>query len=446
MKNHVGWVVVTGALFGVTACATPDLSPEQMQCKGGPGITDDAKLAGCTAIVQAERQTDETRAEAFQSRCWLYEQKGEFDAAVTDCDRAIELNPDYSDAYFARAKIYFHKKDYDRAIADFDQTVRLEPNAFGAITLRGMAYSNKGDYEHAIADYTKALQLYPGLGMAEGGLREAQEAKVRLAGGQKLGDPRAWCDGKALVEEGFAQDLQISGCTTLIQSGREARGDLAEDYFKRAKAYDFSGSNRDKAIADYGQAIKLKPNYAEAYFNRGTLYFLAAQQDQAIADFDRAIRLRPDQVLYFSYRGQARYGKGQWAAAISDFDRALKLQPKSAETFVDRARAFIGKGEYRRAIADCDRAIELSPENGVTASYNTRGDAYFHLGDWRNAIDDYDRAVKLWPEYPVALYGRGAAKTHLGNVAEGQTDMQAAQKLQTDVATVESKIGIAPAK
>jgi tetratricopeptide (TPR) repeat protein len=282
--------------------------------------------------------------------------------------------------------------------------------------------------------------------MAMGGLSEAQEAKARLAGGQKRGDARAWCDGKALVEEGFSEDLQISGCTTLIQSGRETRGALAEDYFKRAKAYDLSGSNRDKAKADYGQAIKLKPNFAEAYFYRGTLYFLGAQHDQAIADFDRAIALKPGQALYFSYRGQARYGKGQFAAAISDYDRAIKLQPKNADTFVDRARAFIGKGEYRRAVADCDHAIELSPLNGVTASYNTRGDAYFHLGDWRKAIDDYDRAVKLWPEYAVALYGRGAAKTHLGNVADGQSDMQAAQRLQADVATVESKIGITPAK
>jgi tetratricopeptide (TPR) repeat protein len=446
MANHVGWVIVMVALFVVAACMTPDMSPEHAQCKGGPGITDDARLSGCTAVIQSSRETDEKRAEAFQNRCWIYEQKREMDAAVRDCDRAIELKPDYSDAYFSRAKIYFNQGDYDHAVAEFGQTIRLEPGAFGAFTLRGMAYAKKGDYDRAIADYTKALQLDPGFGMAEGGLTEAQEAKARLAGGQKLGDPRAWCDGKGLVQEGFAEDLQIAGCTTLIQSGREKRSDLAEDFFNRAKAYDFTRSNRDRAIADYSQAIRLKPNRAEAYFNRGTIYFLAAEYDQALADFDRAIKLRPGLGLYFTYRGQARYGKGQFAAAISDFSRAIKLQPDSAETFVDRARAFIGKGDYRHAIADCDQAIKLSPKSGVTATYNTRGDAYFHLGDWRNAIDDYDRAVKLWPEYPIALYGRGAAKTHIGNVAEGETDMQAAQKLQTDVATVEAKLGIAPAK
>jgi len=72
-----------------------------------------------------------------------------------------------------------------------------------------MAYAGKGEYDRAIAYYTKALQLYPGLGMADGGLAEAKEAKARLAWREKLGDPRAWCDGKALAQEAFAGDLQI---------------------------------------------------------------------------------------------------------------------------------------------------------------------------------------------------------------------------------------------
>ncbi len=151
MKNPAGWLVVVGALLGATACTTTAPSPDLTQCKGGPGTTDDAKLAACAAIIQAADQSDSVRA----------------------------------DAYFNRAKVFFLKDDYDRAIADFDQTIGLRPDAHGALTLRGMAYSRKGDYDRAIADYTKALQLYPGFGMAMGGLSEAREAKARLAGGGK---------------------------------------------------------------------------------------------------------------------------------------------------------------------------------------------------------------------------------------------------------------------
>ena len=77
-------------------------------------------------------------------------------------------------------------------------------------------------------------------------------------------------------------------------------------------------------------------------------------------------------------------------------------------------------------------------------TYSIRGVTKGELKDYVGAIKDYDQALKLWPEYPSALYGRGAAKTHAGDVAGGQADMAAAKKLQTDIATAESKIGIKP--
>ena len=445
MINHVGWTAVAVAMFAVVGCSTPEMSPEAAQCKGGPGITADAKLSGCTAVIESGRESSEKLAEAFHNRCWIHEEKNERDAAIRDCSRAIELKPDYMDAFRQRGTVYFNKGEYDHAIADYSEAMRLGDNSVGIYSLRGWAYSSKGDYDRAIADYTRALQIYPGWGMAQGGLENANEAKARLAAGERPGDPRAWCQGNALPQDALVPSgLQVAGCTKLIESGKEKRGELAEDFFHRAQAYEVEELNHDRAIADYGEAIKLKPDYEEAYFWRGTIYSLEATYDRAIADYDRAIRLKPNQVGYFTYRGQAHYAKGQFASAIADFDRAIKLQPNSADAFVYRARAFIGKGDYHRAIADCDQAIKLSPITGVTATYDTRGDAYFHLGDWTHAIGDYDRALKLWPEYPSALYGRGAAKTHAGDVAGGQADMAAAEKLEANVATAEAKVGIKP--
>ncbi len=447
MTYRVGWTAVAAALLAMVGCSTPDMSPEAAQCKGGPGITADAKLSGCTAVIESGRESNERLAEAFHNRCWIHEEKNERDAAIRDCDRAIELKPDYLDAYAHRGTVYFNKGEYDHAIADYTEAIRLGDNSVGIYSLRGWAYSSKGDYDRAIADYTRALQIYPGYGMAQSGLENAKEANVRLAAGQKPGDPRAWCQGNALPQEALLpRGLQISGCTKLIESGKEKRGDLAEDFFHRADAYEFEQSDHDRAIADYGEAIKLKPDYAEAYYWRGTIYSHETNYDRAIADFDRAIQLKPNQVLYFTYRGQAHYAKGQFGSAIADFAQAIKLQPDNADAFVYRADAFIGIGDYRRAIADCDQAIKLALISGgaVTGAFDSRGDAYFHLDDWSRAIDDYDRTLKIWAQDPRALFGRGAAKTHAGDVAGGQTDMAAAQKLQSDIATVEAKLGITP--
>ena len=121
MIYQLGWTAVAVALFAIAGCTTPDMSPELTQCEGGPGISGDAKLSGCTAVIESGGETDEKLAEAFRNRCSVYEEKGERDAAIRDCDRAIELNPDDLDARRWRAVAYLNKGDYDRAIADYDQ-------------------------------------------------------------------------------------------------------------------------------------------------------------------------------------------------------------------------------------------------------------------------------------------------------------------------------------
>ena len=67
----------------------------------------------------------------------------------------------------------------------------------------------------------------------------------------------------------------------------------AEDFYNRGvekgEKKDFQG-----AIADYNEAIRLNPNYAEAYIYRGAVYFLLGEPQKAIADFNQAIRLNPN--------------------------------------------------------------------------------------------------------------------------------------------------------
>ena len=48
------------------------------------------------------------------------------------------------------------------------------------------------------------------------------------------------------------------------------------------------------ALEDYTKAIQLKPDYVDAYNNRGNLYKAMGQQDKALADYDKAIQLKPD--------------------------------------------------------------------------------------------------------------------------------------------------------
>jgi tetratricopeptide (TPR) repeat protein len=87
--------------------------------------------------------------------------KGEFEAAIADYTKAIEMKPDDAKAYFNRGAAYSAKGDMDLAIANYTKAIEMKPDDADAYFNRGNAYSAKGDKDLAIADYTKAIEIKP---------------------------------------------------------------------------------------------------------------------------------------------------------------------------------------------------------------------------------------------------------------------------------------------
>jgi len=82
---------------------------------------------------------------------------------IKGCSAIILRNPKDVIAYHNRGEAYGLKGDFDRAIADYNKAIELNPNYAPAYNSRGRAYTSKGDYVHAVADVTKAGELTPKL-------------------------------------------------------------------------------------------------------------------------------------------------------------------------------------------------------------------------------------------------------------------------------------------
>ena len=110
-------------------------------------------------------------------------------------------------------------------------------------------------------------------------------------------------------------------------------------YLARAEGF-FATKQYDRAIADLTVAIELKPDYAEAYNDRGFAHYLKGDFAQAISDYTRAIELRPNYPRAFNSRGVA-YMQGGYGAAksVPDFDRAIELKPDFRYAYINRANA-----------------------------------------------------------------------------------------------------------
>jgi lipoprotein NlpI len=120
--------------------------------KGGQGDYDGAIGDFSKAI-----ELDPKYASAYDNRGVAKSRKGDYDGAIADCSKAIELDPKYSFAYNSRGAAKDHKGDYDGAIADCSKAIELDPKFAFAYNNRGIAKERKGDFDNrALTEESKA--------------------------------------------------------------------------------------------------------------------------------------------------------------------------------------------------------------------------------------------------------------------------------------------------
>lgn len=189
----------------------------------------------------------------------------------------------------------------------------------------------------------------------------------------------------------------------------------------------FKAGNYEGALAEYSNAIALKPDFAEARFSRGRIYHNRDDLDRAIADYTAVIRARDDFAAAYNYRGCAYAQRGDQARAIEDYTRAIGLKGDYGDPWFNRGYSRRERGEYDEAIADFSKLIELEPDNA--AAYNQRGTAWYYKGEDEKAIGDFSQAIRLKRDFSLAWYNRGTVWQTLGDTDRAETDLAEARRL-----------------
>ena len=138
-------------------------------------------LMALESVVEAQGERSELALYVYLLRGLVYHSQKEYDLAIENYTKVIELNPDYADAYYNRGVIYRDKGEVDRAIADRNRAIELNPD-YADISYDGdliygnkqrakeglvqekkgyynrdSTYGDKCELDHAIADFAKSM-------------------------------------------------------------------------------------------------------------------------------------------------------------------------------------------------------------------------------------------------------------------------------------------------
>jgi len=261
-----------------------------------------------------------------------------------------------------------------------------------------------------------------------------------------------------------------------------AGGDAA-DFSRRGEAL-ASRREFDQALASLTRACELAPDNPDYLYQRGIVHWQLKQPDPAMADFNQALKLKPDHLLALISRSELLLQSGNRVLARTDLDAAAAAAAKQAneryrlahdyaradvmersvtqfDLWIDShaddarlpnalngrcwARALLGV-DLALALKDCNAALERVAKGSslYKAVSDSRGLVLLRMGEYDKSIADYDASLKINPKDAWSLYGRGIDKLRKRKISEGETDIAQATAIWPQVADEFKRRGISP--
>jgi Flp pilus assembly protein TadD/peroxiredoxin len=187
------------------------------------------------------------------------------------------------------------------------------------------------------------------------------------------------------------------------------KGKLYRDSFQRNDfTYGvamFQHGYLEQAEASFQEVIRAKPDYAEGYYNLGTLSLRKNDFDDARKYLETSLKLRPEYPEAWNNLGMMAAQQGRTDEAIADFNRSLELRPTYATALLNLGNVYRRAKEFAKAEDALTRAWQLQPDD-PEANYSL-GMFYAQQDQLQKASEYLQKAVALRPGYPEALNNLG---------------------------------------
>ena len=437
--NTIGFRVAKS--MGSREASLPDATAYLVR---GRRMLDQLQLEGALSDLDKAVELEPKNAFALSARGWILLRMIKNDEAKDEFSAALALDASNASALAGLGSVALMQGDTKEAIRLLDKALTLEPNYHAALANRAYANTAVANFEQALFDTAKALEISPSD-------MQLLELRVRIRAGRG-----EWKQAVAEVDElvrvlptlAIAQGKAAAAYSMLLQdqaamraANRALRSDRsANNLLLRADVRPWSDAPGRRS--DIEAALKIDPSSIRALMALGELESRLGNHEAAKDAFSRVLALNADEYL----RGRTLSLRGIEFLKLKDVNAANKdfeayLQPKTnAMKFNNLCwEMMIANVALSRAAGYCDRALALKPDS--SSSLDSKATLFLRLGEWDKAIEVYDEALKLEPKKPDSLYGRGVASQERCQCETGFADMQEALRLRSDVRRSYERMG-----
>jgi tetratricopeptide (TPR) repeat protein len=243
-------------------------------------------LAVLTTGAQAGMSQDLTSCTAAKNR-----------AAANACTRVLDSGrlprEQMYIGYFNRGTAFRRAGDFDKAVSDFTKVLELKPGFARAYEARGMAEDDRGNRDKALADLNEAINL----------------------------DGKSWqlFYSRAVV---LRADGDTGGALRDLDAAGDIKSDASNVPLMRALIFADKGSY-NAARAEINRVQSAGRGGASAHYARAAVAFAEGRVDAAEDDADRALELDGDFAAAHMLKGRILEERGNTSAARTRFDKAL---------------------------------------------------------------------------------------------------------------------------
>lgn len=376
------------------------------------GLFEGASFGGRAAAALDETTSARTRLEravklnpSFTEGLWLlagvYDKQRDYSAAIEAYQKVVALDPSRAEAFFGLGSILKRTSRHQEAADALEKAIALNVTIKEVFFELGDTYEAMQDWAKAAAAYEKYLAAKPEvtwngylrLGFCRTQLKQYDAAIAAFLAAQK-GQPKDLKVNFSLAEA-YEKAGQLEKAEEVYNSLAQINPAEARSYYSQALRIYNAAGRYDKAIGPAKKIVDLEPKNEMNIYNLGLMYFQLKNYNEAIAAFKQCLAIKPDMPNAWFQIGSAYLNEKMYKEAIDAFKKFTAITPDEPGGWLSMGVCYMYLKNFEGALEPIKKAVDLKPDN-ANAQYNL-AIVYINLKDNLSAREVYKKLATLDP-------------------------------------------------